>query len=48
MIEFILGTLFGFGAFMLTHFLAGRELNDTTKTINGLLDSKFKERFKDE
>jgi len=45
MIEFILGSLFGFGTFFLTVYYGSRDLRENAATMSRMLDRKFKERF---
>ena len=45
MIEFILGSLFGFGSFVLFVYLTNFLLVDNAQSMSRILDSKYKERF---
>jgi len=45
MIEFILGSLFGFGTFMLTLYVINYTISNSAKDYSRILTKQFKERF---
>ena len=45
MIEFILGTLFGFGSFVLTLYVINNAISNNADSYAKILSMQFKERF---